>query len=311
MSAEGSVSLPRFRERPRLILKTRALPTLLLLALGLAAAAAAAPSGKPPARIVFPVIGPAQYIDDFGDARWQGRHEGNDIMSVRRALAVAAEAGTVEFDHSSHGAGGCMLYLHGRSGTKYVYVHLNNDLTGKNDNRGRCVPGTAFPKGLKSGAKVEAGQPVGYVGNSGDADGASPHLHFELHPGGGAAISPYPYLGRATRLLFYAPEGSPFSLALTGRVATFEDQRLRLKVETLRWWPSGLRVPNVNRTLGIDVLDAAVTAKKSTGVRSVSKLVSYIGRRVTVWTAPAPTTRAAQLGKDGELFASRVVLLDD
>jgi hypothetical protein len=311
MSAEGSVSLPRFRERPRLILKTRALPTLLLLALGLAAAAAAAPSGKPPARIVFPVIGPAQYIDDFGDARWQGRHEGNDIMSVRRALAVAAEAGTVEFDHSSHGAGGCMLYLHGRSGTKYVYVHLNNDLTGKNDNRGRCVPGTAFPKGLKSGAKVEAGQPVGYVGNSGDAEGANPHLHFEVHPNGGGATNPYPYLRRALKLLFYAPEGSPFSLALTGRVTAVETERLRLRVEILRWWPGGLRITNVNRTLGIDVLAADLTGPRPVGARSMSKMTSLTGRRVTVYTEPAPSTRAAQLCRDGELYASRVVLLDD
>jgi hypothetical protein len=283
-----------------------------VLALGLAAAAVAAPSGKPPAQIVFPVIGPAQYTDDFGDARWQGRHEGNDIVSVRRALAVAAEAGTVEFDQSAHGAGGCMLYLYGQSGTKYLYVHLNNDLTSKNDNRGRCVPGTAFPKGLRSGQKVEAGQPVGYVGDSGDADGASPHLHFELHPGGRGAVSPYPWLRRAQRLLFYVPEGSPYSLALTGRVASVEQQTLRLKVETLRWWPGGLRVPNLNKMLGIDVVSAGVTGPKRTGVgaRSVSKMASLIGRRVTVWTTPAPTTRDAQLGKDGEFYASRVVLLD-
>jgi hypothetical protein len=293
-------------------LKTRALATLVPLALGLAAAAVAAPSGKPPARIVFPVIGPATYTDDFGDARWQGRHEGNDIVSVRRALAVAAEAGTVEFDQSPNRAAGCMLYLHGRSGTKYLYVHLNNDLTARNDNRGRCVPGTAFPKGLHSGASVEAGQPIGYVGDSGDADGASPHLHFELHPGGGGAISPYPWLRRAQRLLFYAPEGSPFSLALTGTVSTVEQETLRLRVETLRWWPGGLRVPNVKRTLGIDVAYTGVTSPAPTGVASpVAKMTTLIGRRVTVWTAPAPTTRAAQLGKDGELFASRVVLRDD
>jgi hypothetical protein len=294
-------------------LTTRVLPTLVLLTLGLAAAALAAPSGKPPARIVFPVIGPAQYTDDFGDARWQGRHEGNDIVSVRRALAVAAEAGTVEFDQRANGAGGCMLYLHGRSGTKYLYVHLNNDLTSKNDNRGRCVPGTAFPKGLRSGQKVEAGQPVGYVGDSGDADGASPHLHFELHPGGGGAVSPYAWLRRAQRLLFYVPEGSPYSLALTGRVAAFEQQVLRLKVETLRWWPSGLRVPNLNRLLGIDVVSADVTGSKPTSfsTRSSAKMASLIGRRVTVWTTPSPTTRAAQLGKDGEFYASRVVLLND
>lgn len=289
-------------------MKSRALLILVLLVLGLAAAAVAAPPGKPPARIVFPVIGPAEYGDDYGDPRPQGAHEGIDIVSVRRALAVAAEAGTVEFDQTANGAGGCMLYLHGRSGTKYLYIHLNNDLTTKNDNRGRCVPGTAFPKGLRSGAKVAAGEPVGYVGNSGDAEGASPHLHFELHPGGGGPTNPYPYLRRAQRLLFFAPQGSPFSLALTGTVISLEGDRIRLKVDVLRWWPAGFRVPNVKRTLGVDILDAQIEDKK-TGLRTTTG-VALAGRRVTVWTAPSPTTRAAQLGKDGELAALRVVLLD-
>jgi Peptidase family M23 len=289
-------------------MKSRALLTLVPLVLGLAGAAVAAPSGKPPARIIFPVIGPAEYGDDYGDPRWQGRHEGIDIVSVRRALAVAAEAGTVEFDSSAHGAGGCMLDLHGRSGTTYKYIHLNNDLTGKNDNRGRCVAGTAFPTGLRSGEKVAAGEPVGYVGNSGDADGANPHLHFELHPGGGESTNPYPYLRRAQRLLFFARQGSLFSLALTGTVASLQGELMRLKVDVLRWWPAGLRVPNLNRTLDIDILDAQIE-RETTGVRATTGL-SLLGRRVTVWTAPAPTTRAAQLGKDGELLANRVVLLD-
>jgi Peptidase family M23 len=290
-------------------LKSRALLILVFLVLGLAAAAAvAAPSGKPPARIVFPVIGPAEYGNDYGDPRPQGAHEGIDIVSVRRALAVAAEAGKVEFDQTPNGAGGCMLYLHGRSGTKYLYIHLNNDLTAKNDNGGRCVPGTAFPKGLKSGAKVAAGEPVGYVGNSGDAEGAEPHLHFELHPGGGGPTNPYPYLRRAQRLLFFAPEGSPFSLALTGTVTTLQSDRLRLKVDVLRWWPAGLRVPNLNKTLAVDVLDAQIE-RENTGLRAPTAL-ALVGRRVTVWTVPAPTTRAAQLGKDGELSALRIVVLD-
>ena len=290
-------------------MKSRALLILVLVTLGLAAAAVAAPSGKPPARIVFPVIGPAQYGNDYGDPRWQGRHEGIDILSVRRALAVAAEAGTVEFDSAANGAGGCMLYLHGRTGTKYLYIHLNNDLTAKNDNRGRCVPGTAFPKGLKTGAKVAAGEPVGYVGNSGDAEGANPHLHFELHPGGGGSTNPYPYLRRAQRLLFFAPQGSPFSLALTGTVTSLQSELLRLKVDVLRWWPAGLRVPNLNRTLGVDMLDAQIERERTGGLRAPTSL-TLIGRRVTVWTVPTPTTRAAQLGKDGELSALRVVVLD-
>jgi hypothetical protein len=51
-----------------------------------------------------------------------------------------------------------MLYLYGASGTTYLYIHLNNDLTMKNDNRGKCVAGVAYARGLKNGAKVQAGQ---------------------------------------------------------------------------------------------------------------------------------------------------------
>src|SRR5918999_1068438 len=109
------------------LLKTRALAIPVLLALGLAAAAVAAPTGKPPTRIIFPVVGPSQYTDDFGDARWQGRHEGNDIMAPKRSLAVAAEAGTVRFAGRG-GTAGCYLYLEKtKSKRTYMYVHLNND----------------------------------------------------------------------------------------------------------------------------------------------------------------------------------------
>ena len=115
------------------------------------------------------------------------RHHGDRSAS----LALAVEAGKVEFWTSSATAG-CMLYLHGASGTDYYYIHLNNDLSAKNDNRGKCVAGTAYAKGLKNGAKVIAGQPVGFVGDSGDANGMHAHLHFELHPGRGAAVDAVP-----------------------------------------------------------------------------------------------------------------------
>ena len=198
---------------------------LTLLALLLSAGAAAASTSAKVPTLVFPVLGEASYIDDFGDARGQGAHEGNDIMAPRRALALAAEAGTVKF-HITSSRAGCMLYLEGESGTEYLYIHLNNDLTSENDNQGKCVPGVAFTKGLKSGAKVLAGEPIGYVGDSGDADGIHPHLHFEVHPNGGGAVSPYPYLRKAKRMLFAARLGTTFTLALTGTVVTAAGQDL-------------------------------------------------------------------------------------
>jgi hypothetical protein len=73
---------------------------------------APAPSTKPAAvnasRFVFPVVGRVQYTNDWGAPRPQGRHEGNDIMAPRRALAVATEAGKIKFwTHSA--TAGCML----------------------------------------------------------------------------------------------------------------------------------------------------------------------------------------------------------
>jgi hypothetical protein len=259
---------------------------LLLLTLGLLAGTAAARSNatKP---IVFPVFGAAHYVDDFGDVRAGGRHQGIDIMATKRSLALAAEAGKVKFWTTSASAG-CMLYLYGASGTTYYYIHLNNDLTRRNDNRGKCVPGTAYARGLKDGAKVAAGQPVGFVGDSGDADGIHAHLHFEVHPAGKGAVDPYPYLQSAQHLLFAAPPRSAFTLELDGTVTKPATETLQMAVAEVHAWPSGQHQAKLKRSLVLNVPSTAVVQSvKGSSARNTTLAAAQKGQKVKVWTMPA------------------------
>jgi hypothetical protein len=282
----------------------------LVLALALLTLAGGA-SAAAPQKIVFPVLGTATYGDDFGQPRAGGAHQGIDIMATKRSLALAAEAGKVEFwTHSA--SAGCMLYLHGQSGTDYYYIHLNNDLTPKNDNRGKCVAGTAYAKGLKDGAKVAAGQPVGYVGDSGDANGIHAHLHFELHPGRGGAVDPYPWLQRATHLLFSAPRGMPFTLELRGTIVAVTDETVQLRLSTVSAWPMRQHQSQLTRRLTVTVpVDATVQRVPKLGAPGTpADLASAKPKQqVDIWTAAAPTTLKAQRGDDLALSASLVSLI--
>jgi Peptidase family M23 len=253
--------------------------------------------------LIFPVLGPASFGNDFGDARGQGTHEGIDIMAPRRAPVLAAEAGTVEFWTTSWRAG-CMLYLHGESGTTYLYIHLNNDLGPENDNRGTCVPGVAYAKGLRNRAKVAAGEVIAYNGDSGDADGIHPHLHFEVHPGGNGLANPYKHLLRARKLLFAAERGSTFTLALTGRVAVAGGQQLSLQLDQVRQWPGGRKVAQSGQKVSVAVPETATIE----GPEAPALDLLDAGLKVTVWTAPAKVTLAAQTGAPGTLAAQRVVV---
>jgi murein DD-endopeptidase MepM/ murein hydrolase activator NlpD len=120
---------------------------------------------------ICPVQGPHSFSDDFGDPRSGGRsHQGIDILNPRGTPIVASVSGIVKFHNSS--LGGLSFYLSGDDGNTYFGTHLGS---------------------YAQDGRVSAGTVVGYNGDSGNARG-TPHLHFEIHPGGGGAVNPYPTL---------------------------------------------------------------------------------------------------------------------
>lgn len=288
------------------IRRTTARSSFLFLALVAALAApAAAPAAIP--RLIFPVVGPSQYFDDYGAPRGSGRHDGIDIVARKKSLAVAAESGTVTFWTTSWRAG-CMLYLKGASGTTYLYIHLNNDLTMANDNRGGCKPGVAYTRGLTSGDRVEAGQPIAYVGDSGDADGGGAHLHFEVHPGNTGSVNPYRHLLRAQRLLFApAPGVDTFRLTMQGKVVGADNGSVALQVDQLRRYPGGLRVTDVKRRVQVAVSDSTTVFSAVGALLAAAQLAQVAtGTSAVVWTETQETTLQAQLGAPLALTAERI-----
>jgi Peptidase family M23 len=283
---------------------SRGLVLALLLA-GLAAVAIAPGGASGEAtqsvpRLVFPLVAKTQWWDNYGDPRGNGRHAGIDIMSPWRAPVVAVEAGRVKYWES--GLGGCMLYLYGKSGTMYMYIHLNNDLTPKNDNRGKCNE-VAFA--VPDGAKVAAGEQIAWNGDSGDANG-NPHLHFEVHPGGGTDVNPYRYLKQASRPLFAARPGSAFSLGLRGELAAAGAGSVELDVESVRHYPGGRWLDVDARPVELAVSPDAVVAPSLGLVSSMARRQPKTAVPVVAHTLKGKTTLDAILGASGALTASRL-----
>jgi murein DD-endopeptidase MepM/ murein hydrolase activator NlpD len=118
-----------------------------------------------------PVPG-SRFMNDWGFPRSGGRfHEGNDLFAARGTPVYATVSGTVV--QTVGVLGGNQVKLFGDDGVSYYYTHLDR---------------------FGSKGRVSAGTVVGYVGTTGNAVGTSPHVHFEVHPGGGAAVNPYPRL---------------------------------------------------------------------------------------------------------------------
>jgi murein DD-endopeptidase MepM/ murein hydrolase activator NlpD len=162
-----------------------------------AAAAAAAADGKttgttkrktttttdgnsaPPviADFVFPVDGPNSFSNTWGAPRSGGRtHKGTDIFTARNTPLVACVSGTItSTSPTDSGLGGITVHLK-KGNTTYYYAHLSS-----------------IKSGIHAGVHVNAGQVIGYAGNTGNASGGAVHLHFEIRPNG-VAVNPYPIL---------------------------------------------------------------------------------------------------------------------
>lgn len=123
-------------------------------------------------------------LDNFGDPRSGGRtHAGTDILTTKGQEVYAMVDGTLTLmvvagsSQSGASLSGNLWQLTAANGTYYIYAHLD-----------------AFAPGLAKGSTVVAGQVLGWTGDTGNPGPGNYHLHFEIHPGGGAAVDPLPLL---------------------------------------------------------------------------------------------------------------------
>jgi peptidoglycan LD-endopeptidase LytH len=121
--------------------------------------------------------GRSQFRDTWGAPRSGGRsHKGTDVFAVMGEPVLAFTDGSIA-RHTNGGLGGISVYLQGDDGNLYYYTHLQ-----RIDANGAV------------GRRVQGGEVIAYNGDSGNARGGAPHVHFEVKPGGGASINPYPWL---------------------------------------------------------------------------------------------------------------------
>jgi peptidoglycan LD-endopeptidase LytH len=123
---------------------------------------------------VCPVKGPVRIGQGWGASRDGGRrrHQGIDLLAPAGTPLVAVASGHImRLNNTDRGRGGISLWLRDARGTAYYYAHNQHNL-------------------VRLGQRVQAGQLLARVGTSGNAKGGPPHLHFQLHPGGGRPVSP-------------------------------------------------------------------------------------------------------------------------
>jgi hypothetical protein len=159
-------------------------------------AAAPVPQGCAYVRsIEFPVVANGEFLSSFGAARDGGArwHHGVDIAAPAMTPVVAAGDGLISAIHAEPGDC-CWVSIEHPDGWLTMYVHLTNDTPGTDDGAWAGIR-----PDLAVGDEVAAGELIGWVGDSGNAEPGQPHLHFEIRTPGGEPIDPYPSLRAAAQ----------------------------------------------------------------------------------------------------------------
>jgi peptidoglycan hydrolase-like protein with peptidoglycan-binding domain len=142
--------------------------------------------------LTFPVSGAHWYEDWFWASRSNGLHHAQDLMAAKMTPVVAAATGTVTYVNWSQDPADlnpercCTLVIQHDDGWATWYIHLNNDSPGTDDGQAWGIA-----PGITVGTRVAAGDLIGWVGDSGNAESTAPHLHFELYDPDGVLVNPY------------------------------------------------------------------------------------------------------------------------
>jgi peptidoglycan hydrolase-like protein with peptidoglycan-binding domain len=173
--------------------------------------------------LVFPVQGDNWYQDWFWAYRTSGLHHAQDIMAAKMVPVVAAATGTVTYVNWSTNPENlnphrcCNLVIRHDDGWQSWYIHLNNDTPGTDDGQAWGIA-----PGILPGTRVNAGDVIGWVGDSGNAENTAPHLHFELYDPEGVLVNPFDAFRRSQGL-------SVCSVRELGDVSPLTEGKGRLK----------------------------------------------------------------------------------
>jgi len=244
----------------------------------------------------FAVDGKTEFKDTFGACRdgCSRGHEGTDIFAKKGTPVVAAASGTVRYVNWSRSEGlnparCCSVVVDHDDGWQSRYLHLNNDKKGTDNGKGWGIADAITP-----GARVKAGQLLGWVGDSGNAEDTAPHLHFELLAPGGVVTNAYKSLVAARQDTIDA--GDPlFGSAATIRKGDRGDAVKRLQ-EVLN--DLGYQAGSADGIFGNKTQNAAVAFQKARGLAADGLVGKKTKAALEDAIRPKPTLRRGDRVED-------------